>query len=1602
MPITPADYFKKDRLMTVDEYLEDSPLISVRQYLQMGPEQQVPEQVPVPGTSFFEGAGNFLTQGLIGAIDTGTFGALKLQDKFAPANTGEAIGRGIGSLVGMAAGPLKAGGMLTRGLGPAVKAGLGGGKAATAIANVASNAAPLALAEGMISAGETGGDIKAIRKAASAGALMGATFGVTQLLKPQNAIIGQLARQFGGRALLAVTGQVEYEEALKQPNIAQTVWQEILNTWFFRYGISLEEVATGKFKDPKKAAMVDAVTDAVNQHNSAQESNFKAGSEFTIGALAKPEMRELDLREVYIDESKLNENAIADAEKSLGNQPNLNDVKMYWDPERGKYVSNNNNLLMAYLDLVFELKKREGDDRPIKFKVQVAVGPDGAPPKLATPAKVALKYLAPSLGDKLSESLIREADSADHMRYVIVDARRLGKEGTKGGAVRVMPGSGRGEISLKPHQLLVEVDTNGKGRLVAGGSLMSKYVNVESAVKRAEENGPQWKSGDIVDWIQRYVKADTAQPELLSRKRRDQILSVQKDSMGEWSYKMLGRGHRGQGLIASGRDILSPPTLGKSLDLERLPSAAERSRTLRLEDEVRDLTHKLENLAVKGLPTDPELTRRLEIKQGEVKSALAERIPEQALLGGVTGKFTTATGMRFDVGMAIKQAEDVIKQLRKFPLEEAPKDYVVSVANELKRLDIPLDVERFFRVIGAAGDDGKLILAKMSEVDSVVEDMQKLQTGHDRVQYICDLILKDRDMKKRPSPTLLTPDLRADQLSIEKPLRRVVKDYWAAAKKAAAEDPMGGSAMQRMLTITKMRAIIDFRKAALDIEEKTGVPLYTIHTWLSEQRGRKYTEQKAYEERLIPFVRLSPEEQVNIRRYYLSKYLRNDDWVEIHRNLTPEGQKMIIMLDELFRDMAPDIVNYRFKVWFDQNVVPRQMGLKTKGAKVFKRQNDPEVQALLKEGADAYMWARAKRDPEVWEAWLKKAVANNLGLVEEGRYLPLEILGVKPGNIERNNLLWHIDAAHGRFLSRGDIKGKEIDSVIEQFGHDKNLVLSVKNYVSQVLNVKYLDEGLQALNDIADAFPEMRSARRRGFLRSTPESRAYTTEEYLKLYTMRLKGYPVKMSMFETMLKDVQLTFFRALVVRPILWIRNLGQAVVNYPSKKFLDPRFTKFQFKKLPQEVQDWLIERGVDDSDAFSHSFLELETSLRINRVPIVGKIWDFAGWFGKGYAMTDTWNRKFVYTTTWFRSKFYMDKYKAGEINYEKLRNALDLDKLHPLEVLGIKNELTKGNTSEAAYQLAKWMTDNSQWKYSRYERGLDEMTGGGEALTNLFTWTKSMVQHTGDMGQRFLDAARRYRYADDPYAKRAATRQMLHATSDVAGIMLAGAITNGIYETLTVSHAGKYAPYGADMFTWQFGGVTGQILMEMSAKTGALVSAFDGTEQEKKRALDDWIKMADKIGVRQMMPFMKQTLAVIESLTDRSFVSPLYTLQSKFSSGYWRGLEKVDRTFLEGITHALFAVDPNKSEDVRQYTYAKLQELNRRAMTSTGVTKEWYELQVKRYEYLNDLFMRYQPVDVFRMAYEQENRNATYNAIEQYEKARYAYEKKSYRNEQVLR
>ena len=195
-----------------------------------------------------------------------------------------------------------------------------------------------------------------------------------------------------------------------------------------------------------------------------------------------------------------------------------------------------------------------------------------------------------------------------------------------------------------------------------------------------------------------------------------------------------------------------------------------------------------------------------------------------------------------------------------------------------------------------------------------------------------------------------------------------------------------------------------------------------------------------------------------------------------------------------------------------------------------------------------------------------------------------------------------------------------------------------------------------------------------------------------------------------------------------------------------------------------------------------------------------------------------------------------------------------------------------------------------------------------------------------------------------------------------GLLLAGGLTNALLNKISFQVKPKFQSYGTDMFMWELGGVSLDIVKAFTDDLAAVVTSIDGTPEERKAAMDKSMKDLDNIAIRQMLPFSKNALAVVESFTGRSFISPLYEKWTKLIYGYPKQQTYVQRTMLEGIAHAVFSTDPNKTEDVRKYVFQKMIELDLKRKEKS-IFQPIIELMYQQYKHNNEMLMRYKPYEL---------------------------------------
>ena len=782
-----------------------------------------------------------------------------------------------------------------------------------------------------------------------------------------------------------------------------------------------------------------------------------------------------------------------------------------------------------------------------------------------------------------------------------------------------------------------------------------------------------------------------------------------------------------------------------------------------------------------------------------------------------------------------------------------------------------------------------------------------------------------------------------------------------------------GSPLSNILRLTNPEHFLDARLIFALKERDSGLPFARIHRM--NQRGEGMRDH-VMREAMKPLERLGPMGEKRMRRledYYKSNFTQRDPVLKkrLYDALEPKDREYVNTYDKIIGELAPFIKKYRWDRWYSSWLeVQDPQNKRTKAMKVFTKQK--ELSPKLEEAATQYRNFGGEKT-EVGRDFLERFLeTNDFGIIEAGNYLPgifMSRRNIK--TLEPDEFSDFIDFVPDRHTkSRGVIEGTQLRDMLMDEYLEKPLNVRVDNYVRNILSLKYLKEPLEALGKLTGIVSDhLERALTTQLGGKNVDKKAYAFLDYIKLYAHRKKNYPVKIGQIGRLAKITQSAFFKSLVVRPRLWLRNLFQGTilgVTVPDKAVMaDLRFhglfnKKMAFKSIP-DIYKEKFDIEVSQFAPMEKHHLFLQETENWKDIPVVGGFFKLAERVGKMYPLSDLMNRRSVFAKTFNRTLYYLNQYKNGKMTEDQVWGKLKIGKMKEIEQVEW-NKILDSNVADAAYFHAKWMSDNSQWIYNRGEKSLYEMTGEGEAFTNLFTWSKGMTQR---MVSSVNDVYRGF--ADGDY------RRMSLGVTEIGGLAIAATMANTALQFITMKHGSRYQDYGTDMFFWEIGGVSFDLIKEATTTLAGLIGAFDGTKGERKRAMSEALKFFDNSAMRQMMPFMKNALSVVESITGRSYISPLYDLVNRKAT-------KVDRTLVEGISHAIFSTDPNKSKDTYKFVTERYEKFKRKYQLNTNpVTKQLDYLQFKRYEYLSSVLDRYQPLEAYDFFDELERKQSKYGS-----------------------
>lgn len=1549
--------------------------------------------------------GDILEQFGYEALESASFGLIEKPETYQPHSKAAEVAGSIGSFGGLLLGP----GKLLKGpqrlLGKTLTGGLtkvAGKTAGSLLGYGASEIGGMGL---LGLASDLNADPTEMAENAKNFGIMGAVFGAAKMIHiPAHPILGGILRQFGGRALGAVAGMYP-KEYFNKENLPHLVWQEALNTFFMAHKITPQEIISGRYADPKNRDKISQITEAVIDATAPSPTDpIEIGKEF----FTKPVKQRVKFQDIVIDQNLVDEKTRSWYKSQIRMKKNPT-VELDFDPGTKRYTAGKdfNSALAAVHDINME-RLRAGEE--VLDVVDAFVKQDSRYTKtrLTTPAQLAYKLAGK---EKIDQEVLQKFEDADLMLMTVTKPTSNGKltaifSSTDKTPVEV----GDNQILFKRdvalHDLVPVVagknlkDAAWKGRTIPTEDVYNKIAAMEQQVSAMEAVGDALEKGDIFKLKMMKGKLAKLQKSLESGKQAGMV-----------TYEKMIPGEPTKDIY---ENIPKRDVSFQSESLQEVKKHLERTWGTVSIGRNGDV-YKIDKSAI---GRDRKRWVGTLSKVDDVFSYIEMHIEPERAVVPAPGKVVRG---QFDLNKMYRNAIKSYRLVKSMPEQPIPKTHQLYLAKRFMNLGLgTADVTSLWRSLDIKNN--KPQLRHLNLIEGRLRAME--QADQDTRMAI---LTQDLARKHKIEYVALTGDNKESQDNTEVAMRETIKNLWYKATEEYKKDPTGPSPLSRMITQHFLGGWMDVRNPMRVIEERTGLPTYRIYRKLSNAYHAKRVAHSEAMKKVVTFTRASAEDQRAVRTHYSRMFAGMDPDI---KGLTEYQLSYVNAIDELMNGMRDAIFDYRYNMWKENVKRPRlererqmfslvgeqyEEAAKIKDPRVYKSQDNPDIklkldrmfeleEAIYNDKTPPDVRASSEKEFMLLRSTLMQE-PYGLGLVREGAYLPEIFTHVNASGLTSGEKAMHIDALSKTHVKPKSIrlaKGEEInyeDMLLGEHEKVKNLSKQLELYTNSVLNLKYFDKPLRALDDVVDMFyKDFADAKPNAFGKDIPEARARSLYDFLQLYSVRLKGFPIKIGGLGRALKGTQTIFFRSLTVRPMLIVRNYPQRLVTAQNKwLLLKSMGSGKRFKNLPEEVKQLFDSEGPNEMEIFNNQFLEIESDYGWANKPVIGHIWKLAGEVGKLYALSDLNNRKFVFGRTWFGVNDLIQSFRNGKIDRSTMEQKAGVNKMKPLEQREFREDIETGNDAHAAFIMSRYHTVTSQWYYGRHERSFQEMTPEGETMTNLLTWSKSMAQQAYGTYERLTDGYKRYKILSSQGKTKAAhqaLRQSLDATAQVAGLAIAGGVANALLNTISLNHQGRYQAYGADMFTWEMGGVTLEILTQFTTGLADLVSSFDGTPDERRKAFDNIWKMADNVAIRQLFPFAKSALSVIESATGRSYLSPVYTFFSKYEYGYPKGLQKVDRTVLEGFMHGLFSTDPNKSEAVRRWTFDKYRELEMEYARATNPAEKTYLWgRVEQYKYLNDLFMRYTPYEAQKIRTQQmvvQNQKKLADQIMQYQ---YNLEKK---------
>jgi hypothetical protein len=370
-------------------------------------------------------------------------------------------------------------------------------------------------------------------------------------------------------------------------------------------------------------------------------------------------------------------------------------------------------------------------------------------------------------------------------------------------------------------------------------------------------------------------------------------------------------------------------------------------------------------------------------------------------------------------------------------------------------------------------------------------------------------------------------------------------------------------------------------------------------------------------------------------------------------------------------------------------------------------------------------------------------------------------------------------------------------------------------------------------------------------------------EKGLETWLERIQNIGLGYNFYDRIVRRIWRQAMTAIFIEPAMSLRNSFQALIMHPDRTELG----KLIYQHIPVDLKEkvdiyyrtFVAELGGIRKDWLhtgEKGFLIPEWWNRLaDNLSLYGKsddlprLWSFKASFNKAYRATEQFKQDGD-VAKWFKNSGAIHL-RDTERNYVLSHYLGQLDTKFDQGVAGLRDA---SGEDMANFYVAQRITDMTNFKYRRSERGIIEMGKTGTTLWNLIVFPRGYAQRLYFQAEKIKNA----------FSGTATWAEARTGFNDIMKMFVVAQLFGTLLSTLTGRKKNPYDPLNI-LFGWTFGGLFIGIATEITKMFSDIVTAinpFGGDDKAKKEALTRIPQELTK-SASSLIPFYKRALDMVE-------------------------------------------------------------------------------------------------------------------------------------------